>query len=68
MKKMKFMWMLVAMAMVSFTFVIYIDLERMNDTNYAKAVTTRSVDAKTFGKGATQAPLKGTTSRLNSRR
>lgn len=47
--------------------VIYIDFERMNDTNYAKAVT-RSADAKSYGKGATQAPLKGTTSNLNNRR
>ena len=48
--------------------VIYIDFERLNDTNNAKAVTRSSDSAKSFGKGAHQAPLRGTSSKFNSRR
>ena len=51
--------------------VIYIDFERKNDTNSAKAVT-RSVDAvkgvKSFGNATHLYPIKGTTSRFNNRR
>ncbi len=50
--------------------VIYFDFKRLNDTNNAKA-QTRGADVtehKSFGKAAYQSPIKGTTSRFNSRR
>lgn len=46
------------------------DFKRLNDTNNAKA-QTRGADVtehKSFGKAAYQSPIKGTSSRFNSRR
>lgn len=48
--------------------VIYIDFERLNDTNNSKAVTRSSDSTKSFGKGVLQTPLRGTTSKFNNRR
>lgn len=48
--------------------VIYIDFERNNNTNNAKAVTRSADSAKSFGLGASLKPIKGTTSRFNNRR
>ena len=48
--------------------VIYIDFERLNDTNNAKTVTRSADSAKSFGKGALQTPLRGTSSKFNNRR
>lgn len=50
--------------------VIYFDFERLNDTNNAKAQTRGAgvTEHKSFGKAAYQSPIKGTSSRFNSRR
>ena len=54
--------------------VIYIDLERVNQTSQAKAFDSSKTSEKTvkssssFGKGATIKPLKTDSSRLNNRR
>ena len=54
--------------------VIYIDLERVNQTSQAKAFGSSKTSEKTvkssssFGKGATIKPLKTDSSRLNNRR
>lgn len=55
--------------------VIYIDLERVNQTSQAKAFgssktnkTNEKTIKKSFGKGATIKPLKADSSRLNNRR
>lgn len=50
--------------------VIYFDFKRLNDTNNAKAQTRGAgvTEHKSFGKAAYQSPIKGTSSRFNSRR
>ena len=48
--------------------VIYIDFGRLNDTNNAKAATRSTDSRESFGKGALQTPLRGTTSTFNNRR
>lgn len=50
--------------------VIYFDFKRLNDTNHAKAQTRGAgvTEHKSFGKAAYQSPIKGTSSRFNSRR
>lgn len=50
--------------------VIYFDFKRLNDTNHAKAQTRGAgvTEHKSFGKVAYQSPIKGTSSRFNSRR
>lgn len=47
--------------------VIYIDLERINQT-YTKAAGTGAGSSMSFGKGAAVKPLEGTAGKLNNRR